>query len=355
MRLIHPLGFLFVLSLSAAMVEPGLLMAQTAAQPGLIKQEFIYEKAPFPECHASTIVQSKTGLMAAWFGGTEEGHKDVGNWLSRLEDGKWTAPIEVANGKGEDGTREPCWNPVLFQPKTGPLMLFYKAGPTPRRWWGMLKTSKDDGRSWSEARRLPEGILGPIKNKPVELPGWEILCPSSSEHDGWKVHFERTRDAGSTWERTGPLNDPKEFSAIQPAILVHGDGKLQALGRTRQGKIFQIWSKDGGKTWGKMTATLLPNPSAGTDAVTLKDGRHLLVYNHTPKGRSPLNVAISRDGIEWQAAAVLEDAPGEYSYPAVIQTSDGLVHATYTWKRQRIRHAVLDPEKLALRTMKEGK
>jgi len=77
------------------------------------------------------------------------------------------------------------------------------------------------------------------------------------------------------------------------------------------------------------------------------DRRHLLVYNHTAKGRTPLNVAISNDGEEWEGVVVLEKEPGEFSYPAVIQTRDGLVHISYTWKRQRVRHVVLDPTRLA--------
>jgi predicted neuraminidase len=324
------------------------------SQPGLLKSEFIYESAPFPECHASTLAQSGTNIIAAWFGGTVEKDPDVGIWLSRLEGGGWTAPREVANGKETDGKRYPCWNPVLFQPKAGPLMLFYKVGPSPSGWWGMLMTSDDQGKTWSTGRRLPEGILGPIKNKPIQLANGDILCPSSTEHDGWRVHFERTRDLGKTWESTASANDPKEFAAIQPTILFYPGEKLQALGRTRQRKIFEIWSEDGGRTWGKMTATTLPNPNSGIDAVTLKDGRQLLVYNHTDRGRSPLNVAVSRDGKQWEGALVLEKNPGEYSYPAVIQTSDGLVHITYTWKRQRIRHVVIDPEKLQPRPIQSN-
>jgi alpha-L-rhamnosidase len=158
--------------------------------------------------------------------------------------------------------------------------------------------------------------------------------------------MERTPDLGRTWTKTEPLNEGRRLSAIQPTILTHGDGKLQILCRTRQKKIGESWSTDGGKTWGEMTLTDLPNPNAGIDAVTLKDGRHLLVYNHTPLGRSPLNVAVSKDGKAWRPAVVLEDRPGEYSYPAVVQASDGLVHVTYTWKRQRIRHVVIDPEKV---------
>jgi predicted neuraminidase len=186
-----------------------------------------------------------------------------------------------------------------------------------------------------------------------------LLCPSSTESndDGWRVHFERTSDLGETWEATPPVNDGKKIRAIQPSILFHKDGRLQALGRTRSSGIYEIWSDDDGKTWGEMTLTGLPNPSSGTDAVTLADGRQLLVYNHNPnyKGRSPLNVAISEDGKNWQAALVLEDEPNnQFSYPAVIQTSDGLVHVTYTWKRLRIKHAVLDPAKFQLRPMPGG-
>lgn len=329
-----------------------------ADQPGLLQSEFIYESAPFPSCHATTIVEATGGLVAAWFGGTAEGKPDVAIWSSRFVDGKWTAPSEVVNGVQPDGTRHPCWNPVLFQPKSGPLMIFYKVGPSPAQWWGELKTSIDGGQTWSAARRLPGGFLGPIKNKPVQLANGDILCPTSNETtekpSKWQVKFERTSDLGATWTKTDYLNDGLTISAIQPSILFLGGEKLLAIGRTRQQHVFRIASDDGGKTWGAMTLTDLPNPNSGTDAVTLRDGRHLLVYNHTPKGRSPLNVAVTKDGTTWQAALVLESEPGEYSYPAIIQTSDGLVHITYTWKRQRLRHVVVDPAKLVLREMPAG-
>jgi predicted neuraminidase len=162
------------------------------------------------------------------------------------------------------------------------------------------------------------------------------------------VHFERSRDGGTTWSVLRPPAGAggTPIDAIQPSILTHADGRLQAIGRTRSGRVFETWSADRGQTWSPVTLTELPNPSAGTDAVTLKDGRHLLVYNHTPKGRTPLNVAVTRDGRTWEDVHVLESEPGEYSYPAVIQTTDGLVHITYTWRRQRIKHVVIDPMKL---------
>jgi len=319
----------------------------SAPSMAVIKSEFIYETAPFPSCHASTIAETADGLVAAWFGGTHERDPDVGIWAARRDAKGWTAPVEVANGVQHDQKRFPCWNPVLFQAKDGPLLLFYKVGPSPSKWWGMLITSTDGGKSWGAPRRLPDGILGPIKNKPVALRDGTLLCPSSTEHDGWRVHLERTADLGATWTKTGPLNSPQEFGAIQPTILFHPNNRLQILCRSRQNVIAESWSEDGGETWSAMKATSLPNPDSGIDAVTLRDGRHLLVYNPTQHGRTPLVLGLSTDGKSWKQVATLEDQPGEYSYPAIIQTRDGLVHITYTWKRQRVRHVVVDPAKLA--------
>jgi predicted neuraminidase len=327
-----------------------------AGRPGVVLEEFIYDKAAFRQCHASTIAETADGLVAAWFGGTAEGHADVGIWLSRKVGGKWTAPVEVANGASPSGTRHPCWNPVLFQPKRGPLLLFFKVGPSPSRWWGEMMASPDAGKTWRDRRKLPDGGIGPVKNKPVQLADGTILCGSSTEHAGWRVHLELTAEQGKTWKRIGPLNDPR-IGAIQPTIVTYRDGRMQILCRNRDGngRIWQSWSRDGGRTWSKLKATALPNPNAGIDAVTLRDGRQLLVYNHTvrggpfPQSRQMLNVAVSEDGKAWQAALVLEKARGEYSYPAVIQAADGRVHVTYTWQRRRVKHVVLDAAKLALR------
>jgi predicted neuraminidase len=332
-----------------------LIDARPAAQ-GVVRSEFIYETAPFPSAHASTIVETRAGsLIAAWFGGTAERNPDVGIWIARYEDGRWTAPVEVATGIQSPTLRHPTWNPVLFQPTSGPLLLFYKVGPSPSTWWGMVMTSADDGRTWSTPVRLPDGVIGPVKNKPVQLASGAILSGSSTEHDGWRVHMERSTDNGRTWTVTPALNDGKQIPAIQPSILTYADGRLQAIGRTRAGRLFETWSSDQGLSWTPLALMALPNSSTGTDAVTLRDGRQLLVYNHTVKGRGMLNVALSTDGRAWLAALVLENTPeAEFSYPAVIQTRDGLVHITYTWKRQRVRHVVVDPAALVLRPIVDG-
>jgi len=333
----------------------------------IVMSSFIFENAPFSSCHASTIAETGNGLVSAWFGGTDESNPDVAIWLSRYINNRWTDPQKVADGAELNGRQVACWNPVLFQPKSGPLMLFYKVGDDEPEWWGEYKTSSDGGKTWSKAMRLPDGFLGPIKNKPVQLSNGSILSPSSIEYykfqDGdtsevWQVHFELSEDMGRTWTKIGPINDGKDFNVIQPSILIYPNGRMQVLCRTeRSGYIYQAWSEDMGKTWGAMTPTELPNPDAGTDAIILQNGRALLVYNHSTrmgKRRNVLNVAISEDGEKWFAAQVLENQKGEYSYPTVIQTNDGLVHITYTWRREKIKHVVLDPKNFTLNEIHNG-
>lgn len=359
--------------------------AVAAAQPSnraILTSEFINEHAPYPSSHASTIAQTTSGtLVAAWFGGSAEGSPDVGIWLARHIGTRWSTAIEVATGRQPDGTRYATWNPVLFQAPNGPLVLFYKAGPSPQRWWGMMMTSADKGKTWGEARRLPDGVLGPIKDKPVALPGGGWLAGSSTEASpaDWRVHFEISKDDGRTWSIAGPVDRGAGFDAIQPTVLFPGHGRIEALCRTQQGVIAMTWSSDSGRTWTPLAATELPNPNSGIDAVTLADGRLLLVYNHSAQlpgwsghgYRHPLDVALSRDGVHWKHVLTIEDTSDSprdslsadelaspppprvrqevnegFAYPAVIQSADGLVHITYTWNRKSIKHVVLDPRNL---------
>ena len=225
-----------------------------------------------------------------------------------------------------------------------------------------MVTSDDEGQTWSAPHELgcsTHGkLIGPAKNKPVESGNGIIICPTSIEYQDesgdlfWRVFFEISLDNGKSWEATDYINDGVDFDAIQPCILSHSENRLQTLCRSKQNVITQCWSVDGGITWGEMTGTDVPNPDSGIDAVTLADGRHVLVYNHTksksgfPEGRNMLNIAISEDGTEWKPVMTLERQNGEYSYPAVIQSSDGYLHVTYTYQRKAIKHMVINPEKL---------
>ncbi len=332
-----------------------LLAGMAAAQKPIVRQEFIFENPPFKECHASTILEVSPGrFLAAWFGGDHEKHVNVEIWVSSWEKGKWSKPVSVADGI-TGAERFPTWNPVLFKSKSGKVFLFYKVGPSPSKWWGMVKTSANNGKTWSEGVRLPEGILGPIKNKPEQLADGTIISPSSTESNqkktginSWKAHVEISKDDGKTWKLV-EVDPGTSFNVIQPSVLLYPGNRLQMLCRSKDDAIVESWSTDGGNTWSRMAKINLPNPNSGTDAVTLRNGTQVLVYNPTTRGkqwdngRQKLSVAVSKDGADWKEVVVLEnEKKGEFSYPAVIQASDGKVHITYTHNRKNVKHVVLE-------------
>jgi alpha-L-rhamnosidase len=155
---------------------------------------------------------------------------------------------------------------------------------------------------------------------------------------------------------------PAVYQSIQPTILLHKNGNIQALSRSKNRVILSTESKNGGISWSPLEPVGLPNNNSGLDGVTLADGRQLLVYNHVlpPAGeskgeRSPLNVAVSSDGKTWYAALVLEDDhTGQYSYPSVIQSTNGMVHIIYTWHRKKIKYVEIDPSKLETKKIENG-
>ncbi len=329
------------------------LLSSEKVKVNALDSTFIYNSAPFPQCHASTIIETRGGFIASWFGGTHERHPDVCIYTSSLKDGKWSSPVKVADGIVNDSLRYPCWNPVLFRSPDGLLDLYYKIGPSPQDWWGVKISSADEGKTWSAPVRLPEGILGPIKNKPVALNSGVILSPSSTETKiTWKAHIERSVDGGKTWEISS-INTPDSVKVIQPTLLQYPHRKIQALLRSNQHYIMESWSVDEGMTWSEPNRLTIPNPNSGIDAVTLKSGLQVLVYNPMDRGkdwfigRNKLNVAVSSDGKIWKDILVLEDQPkGEFSYPAIIQGKDGTIHITYTYNRIRIKYVHFKIDKI---------
>lgn len=318
--------------------------------------EFIFEKAPSEQCHASTIVDLPNGdLLAAWFAGKREGDNSVEIRLSRKPlGGVWLSPQAVTNFSDV-----PCWNPVLFRDAQNRVWLFFKVGPDEMSWVGAYRTSDDGGTTWSDVVYLPAGLLGPIRNKPILLSNGEILAGTSREagmrrgstrvapYWSWAAWVERSADGGKSWSIHGPIVFPGvNYGLIQPTLWESGPGHVRMLLRSTEkiGRICESTSTDGGRTWTPARATSLPNPNSGLDAVKMKDGRIALVYNHSLHARTPLNLAVSADdGKTWGFPNVLEDGPGEYSYPAIIQSGDGKLHITYTWKRRGIKHVVVNP------------
>ncbi len=319
-----------------------LLLAALPLWGQKVSKEFIYKEAPFAQCHASTILEAQNGdMLAAWFGGTKEKAPDVAIWMSRRTADGWSAPVEMARHE-----QMPTWNPVLFRAQDGVTWLYYKYGPDPRTWTGAYRRSEDDGRTWSDWAPMPAGLLGPIKNKPLTLPDGTIISGTSVEsHEAWASWAEISKDQGRTWRRFGPISHPTEpFGVIQPAVVPILGG-IRMYMRTRNvGRIGYADSFDGGQTWSPVWETELPHPNSGIDAVGLPDGRIALLYNHTEQGRTPLHLSISADeGKSWKTLAVLEDEPGEYSYPAIIYGSDGALHMTYTWRRETVRYVRVEP------------
>lgn len=323
----------------------------------IVGSEFIYNRqdVPFPSCHASTIVETPAGLLASWFGGTEERAPDVCIYTAAKVNSIWSKPVMSADGL-QDGKRYPCWNPVLFRKDNGDIMLYYKVGPNPREWWGLYKTSKDNGKTWSSATKIPDQLLGPIKNKPVRLPDSRILYPTSFEtSDKWNSYLETSDQDLKNWQRINL--DNSVYQTIQPTILFHKKGMMQLLFRSKNKAIIESWSKDNGRTWSLLAPTSLPNNNSGIDAVSLSDGNQALIFNPVTKGRNKLGLAVSKDGTSWDAAVLLEDDPdpkAEYSYPAIIQTKDGLIHVTYTWNRELIKHVVINPSILKTKPILNG-
>ena len=307
----------------------------------ILSSGFIYESAPFPSCHASTLLETDRGILASWFGGSYERHPDVSIYTSLLSNGKWSIPEMVADGVENKDFRNPTWNPVLYKSPAGKIFLFYKEGPNPREWWGLYKTSKDEGKTWSKAIQIPPGMLGPVKNKAVLLKDGTLLHPSSFETNGiWSMHVETTTSEVENWKKIDIDNGP--LHAIQPTILQYPNGKIQLLARTQEDVIGTTWSTDSGKTWSTMNATNLVNNNSGIDAVTLKNGMQLLVCNPIKDGRNKLSLLMSMDGVNWEEVYVLEDQPkGEFSYPAIIQAKDGSIHLTYTYNREKIKYVSL--------------
>jgi predicted neuraminidase len=308
---------------------------------------FVPGSAPFAASHASTVVELKNGdLMSAWFGGTAEGKPDVAIWGATRTRTQWSAPVELAREPDV-----PCWNPVLFHTRDGKLWLYYKFGPSPQTWTGARKWSTDEGKTWSPVEHLPAGLLGPIRAKPLVLKDGTIVSGTSIEASrSWAAWIERSTDGGKTWAKIGPIVPPVKpdrqpgssdiDGIIQPSVVALGRKHLRLYARStaKTARVCVADSYDDGVTWTQARPLEVPNPNSGIDAVALSDGRVVLIYNDTTSGRTPLNLAVSNDGEHFKMFYTLEESPGEYSYPAIIQTASGDLEMTYTWNRKTIEH-----------------
>jgi predicted neuraminidase len=335
-----------------------------------MQKEFIIENLPTDFCHASTVIKTPDGLLSCWFGGTHEGKADVAIWSSRKADGKWTAPVKLSDGV------ESNWNPVLFYNEQGKLHLFYKEGQQISDWKTYLMTSDDNGKIWSEPCEMVAGDVsggrGPVRNKPITLSNGYVVAGGSIEKGIWSAFVDVSTDGCVAWEKSAPIEiaglmynagektaesniavSEQSFygrGVIQPSLWESAAGKVHMLLRSSEGYVYRADSEDYGKTWSDAYKTELPNNNSGLDLVKAPfDGNLYLVCNPVQANwgmRSPLSLFKSEDnGVTWNKLYDLESEPGEFSYPAIIASEEGLT-ITYTWNRKNIACVSLDKEEL---------
>ena len=313
---------------------------------GIRKGYFSKDGIPVPECHASTILHLSNGeIIAAWFGGKKEGNDNVGIWMVKGKPGNWSSPFEIAKIRNDAH-----WNPVLFQSPEGRIFLFFKVGKKIPSWETWVKTSDDNGKTWTEAKELvagDKGGRGPVRNKPIILSNGNWIAGASHEEGGWNAFADISTDNGRSWQASPyvPLDRTKikGRGLIQPTLWESAPGKVHMLLRSTEGAIYRSDSEDGGKTWSTAYKTGLPNPNSGIDLTRLNDGTLVLAYNPDATdwgSRSPLSLAVSFDnGKTWPKILDIDagDKEDEFSYPGVIHYGDTIA-VSYTWNRKKIAY-----------------
>jgi predicted neuraminidase len=329
--------------------------------------------------HASCVVQTKDGnLLATWYAGSGERNADdvviEGAWLPRGGTA-WDEKFLMADTPGY-----PDCNPALFAAPDDSLWLFW---PTilDHRWEGaLLKFARCEQPSgpqaplkWTRTGVLhvtPKGFGEAMKQAIDQLSADEksrysahLATEERRSHDelyqrlGWmpRVHpivlpsgrwilplysdtfsasiMAISDDRGETWTASKPLIG---FGNIQPSLVRNSDGELVAFMRDNgpHHKIRLSTSRDDGVSWSPVVDSIFPNPGAGIEAIRLKNGHWVLIFNDLPRGRHSLAVSVSDDeGLTWKKTRHVERVAaggGQFHYPSIIQASDGSIHATYT-------------------------
>ena len=297
----------------------------------------------YPSVHAATVCELPSGdLMAAWYGGSHEYASDVvilGAFFRRST-GTWTEAVVLVETEG-------CTvgNPVLFSVRPGELRLFYSVMYEVLNWGACklkYRVSTDGGVTFGPRHVLRDETGLMPRNTPCVLSNGELLLPL---YDDTGVHASVcliSGDEGQSWETSMPIRSTPGNE--QPTIVEFPDGELVCLMRTQgRGPLWRAQSTNRGRTWSSPTPIALPNPDAGVDMVRTPDDRLVLAFNNALYDRSPLTLAVSEDrGKSWRVARDVETEPGEYSYPAIIQGSDGMLHLLYTDRRFAIAHLTFD-------------
>ncbi len=318
--------------------------------------ELIFEKIPRAAAfHCSTIAEAPNGdLLCLWYGGSYESADDQVLFLSRRAPGErqWSPPQVLI-----ENSRQPPGNGLIFvdgRKRVWVVWCRMESTQPIRRGGGwdrcrlMYRVSNDNGHTWTDDKPMladdelvrKDSLWFVPRNPPVTMKnGTTVLGLEATMGDKDGSVFLMTNDHGNSWRRGGFTT-----GGSQPTLAERSDGSLLALMR-RAPQITQIVSTDAGQTWSEPEKTRLANPNAGITMTKLANGHFVIVFNNSWLYRTPLSIARSIDeGKTWEEPLALESNPGEYSYPCVIQTADGKIHVSYTFRRYSIKHVELNED-----------
>ena len=320
--------------------------------------------------HAASLVAMPNGdLLCFWYAGIYERGDGESIVMSRLDHGsdRWTQPVVVSYQPG--GANQ---NPVGFLAPDGRVWLFHttqKSGHDQTKALVYALVSNDQGHTWSEPTTVFPNP-GLYLRQPLAIFNGQWLLPvyhsaggsitSNAQND--QSYVEISKDSGKTWNE---CDVPGSGGEVQMNIIPLSPSHLIAFYRSRYADwIYQSESSDGCH-WTAPQPTKLPNNNASIQAVRLKDGHLVMVFNNAQAtlvrgkaqtgSRRILSVALSiDDGKTWPWVRDLENRESEpailpledpeYSYPAVTQSADGMIQTAYTFRRQTIKYMTFDED-----------
>lgn len=329
------------------------LPVESADSIPLYEQHFLESNPAAPSVHASTITQLPDGrMMAAWFGGTREGAKDVSIYGAywNNQTGSWDTPsviVDAGRASHELGRYiKKVGNPVLHCDRSGRVWLYYVTVSL-GGWSGSfiaVKHSDDGGTTWSDSKRLISSpffnISSLVRSIPLEMNDGSILLPVYHEFlakYGEILHLSPDGDLIAKY-RMG-----NSVGTLQPTLAA-GDGSTILAFHRRisdsHPRVLANRSTDGGRTWTDTVPIDLPNPNASVAVVSRNRGGFLMALNASETERLELSLAVSDDGNDWNVIKTFPaiDDDLESSYPTLVKADDGTYHLTYTWAREKICH-----------------
>ena len=352
-------------------LAPPAAAAQTAPDAAYACRQDIHPQDPaFPGVHVAALEEAPNGdLLYIFYAGREEQADDVATYMSRLKAGAedWIAPRVIF-----DEPNHPDGNAVLWVDDDNDVvhLLFSVIMGENNAWTEAelrMQSSTDNGETWSGWRYVREDWGWLFGTLPFRMSNGEVLVPIYSE-DEWASGWYTSSDNLQTFE-VHPSDDdttwPRSLAGmIQPATVELEPGHLVALNRSRDFFIWRTESTDYGRTWTgaaphipapeeefffgarDATPTTLANNNSRIALIKLANGNLVLAHNPERQGRSPLRLSLSEDGgATWPVSVDVEAEAGEeFSYPYLLQSSDGFIHLGYTHRRESMRHLVFTEE-----------